>query len=147
MFSSSGERFRAFNDNLVAILNSLDAQNATIVLDNAPVHRGAVAESNDGDIHVRFLPAYSPFLNPIESAFNVFKQKLRALLREDTMCNRIATVPAHISTAEHRLRVLHELSTTVIEDQETISGEKVANMCTHVMRYMHRSLAMADICV
>ena len=72
---------------------------------------------------------------------------MRAMLREEQVCNRIADVPNNISLAEHRIRVLHELSTNVIEDQETLSGDKEANMCTHVMRYMHRSLAMADIIV
>lgn len=56
-------------DNLGAIRNNFDIENATIIKDNAPVLRGAVCGAHD----VRFLPAYSPFLNPIENAFGVFK--------------------------------------------------------------------------
>ena len=44
------------------------------------------------NIQLRFLLAYSPFLNPIEKMFSVLKKELR----EDSICNRIATVPALI---------------------------------------------------
>ena len=59
----------------------------------------------------------------------------------------IASVPVGLSTAEHRIRVLHDLATGILEDQETVSSSNVDHMCTHVMRYMHRCLALADIIV
>lgn len=116
-------------------------QNPTIVMDNAPVHNGAYC----GDIPVKFLPPYSPFLNPIENAFSVFKLKIRAVLRQDETLERLAEVPQGRSVAEHRISVLHELATTIIEDQETLSSDKITHMCTHVMQYMHRCFIMADI--
>ena len=45
------------------------------------------------NIQLRFLLAYSLFLNPIEKMFSVLKKELQ----EDSICNRIATVPALIS--------------------------------------------------
>ena len=82
------------------IPSNLYTENATIILDNASAHRGALTESNDE--HSASIPPglYSPFLNPIEKMFSVLKKELR----EDSICNRIATVPSLISVAEHRIR-------------------------------------------
>ena len=140
-FQISGNRFQDFLSNLGTILKNSDVQNPTIILDNAPVHNGAFCD----DIEIRFLPPYSPFLNPIENVFSTFKLKIRALLREDGTVQRLAAAPQGQSIAEHRMSVLKDLATTTIEDQDTLSGEKVTHMCTHVMQYMHRCFAMADI--
>ena len=94
------------------------------------MHRGAVC----GEALVKFLPAYSPFLNPIENCFSVFKLKLREVFREDQVMNRISAVPAGVSVTEHRIRVLHDLAANVLDDQSTISSHKVTNMfhqCGH----------------
>ena len=139
----TGQRFQHYLDNLDQILRDTEAVNPVIVLDNAPVHRGAVC----GEALVKFLPAYSPFLNPIENCFSVFKLKLREVLREDQVMNRISAVPAGVSVTEHRIRVLHDLAANVLDDQSTISGLKVANMTSHVMTYMHRCSISADITV
>ena len=137
----TGERFRVFMDNLAMLLQLMNAPNPAIVLDNAPVHRGATC----GDAIVKFLPAYSPFLNPIENCFSVLKSKLREELRKDEIVQELTQCPPDISRAEHRIRVLHNLSTTVIDDQTTISGQKVANMAANVMTYMHRCSTQQDI--
>ena len=116
-------------------------QNPIIVMYNAPAHCGAFCDN----IPVKFLPPHSPFLNPIENAFSVFKPKIRAIFHEDDAVQRLAAVPQGRSIAEHRISVLHDLATTIIEDQDTLSSEKVTHMCNHVMQYMHRCFAMADI--
>ena len=119
----------------------MDVQHGTIVLDNAPVHRGAVC----GDHEVKFLTAYSPFLNPIENAFAVFKLKVREVLREERTVQRLQAVQHGVTLAEHRLRVLQDISVVILEDQDTISGQKVQNMCANVMQCMHRCSTMVDI--
>ena len=86
------------------INRNLHTENATIILNNTSAPRGALIESNDAQIQLRFLLAYSPFLNLIENVLSVFKKKLRSLLREDSICNRIATVSALISVVEHLIR-------------------------------------------
>ena len=49
----------------------LDEVPATILMDNAPSHRHL---QNPSATHqVKFLPPYSPFLNPIENCFSVLK--------------------------------------------------------------------------
>lgn len=53
----------------------------TIVLDNLSVHRTAAARAviAAAGCHLRFLPAYSPDLNPIELAFATLKTHLRGV--------------------------------------------------------------------
>lgn len=55
----------------------------TLLLDNAPCHRGAM-DIFDGDVQVnlRYLPPYSPFLNVAENCFSVWKAGLRRQLEE-----------------------------------------------------------------
>jgi len=36
----------------------MDVQNATVVLDNVPVHRAAVDTEPDAEVQIRFLLAY-----------------------------------------------------------------------------------------
>lgn len=112
-------------------------------MDNAPIHLSASC----GEIPIRRLPPYSPFLNPIENAFSVFKLKLRADLRLDSNVDLLSSIPAGVSVSEHRIGVLRDLARDILENQETVSGPKVEHMCQHVMRYMHRCLALADIIV
>jgi transposase len=50
-----------------------------VVMDNLSSHKtaGIVAAIEEAGAHVRYLPAYSPDLNPIELAFSKFKKLLR----------------------------------------------------------------------
>ena len=50
------------------------------ILDNAPCHR-AVRPSS-ADHHVRFLPAYSPMLTPVENAFSAWKWEVKNRLSD-----------------------------------------------------------------
>ena len=137
------ERYQCFLDNLEHVLRTTGAvmNDVAMVMDNAPVHNGATC----GDVAVKFLPPYSPFLNPIENCFSLFKVKLREVLREEAVISQIVNVPIGISVAEHRLQVLQSEAVKILEDMETISGAKVTNMCNHVMTYMHRCSTRSDI--
>lgn len=59
--SMNRERFQLFLDNLSATLG--DTQ-CTFLMDNAPVHKGVQTAFQSHEL--RYLPPYSPFLNPIE---------------------------------------------------------------------------------
>lgn len=61
------------------------APGTTIVLDNLNVHRNPEARAaiQTAGCHVRFLPAYSPDLNPIELAFAKLKTHLRGVASRD----------------------------------------------------------------
>ena len=74
--ATNGARFRAYvTDTLVPVLKPGD----TVILDNLNVHKVVgVREAIEAvGARIRFLPAYSPDLNPIEQTF----AKLKALLR------------------------------------------------------------------
>ena len=139
----TGQHFQNFMDNLEQILVNMGADmvNTFVVMDNAPVHRGA----HCGEARIKFLPAYSLFHNPIEKCFSIFKMKIREiLLKDDTVQRQVAVLPA-VAVATLRLEVLRDISSTIFFDQSTISGEKVPNMKNHVMTYMRRCSTNADI--
>ncbi len=64
-----------------------------VVMDNVPAHKvDGVAEAIEAaGATVRYLPPYSPDLNPIENAFSALKANLRRLAErtEETLCRRI----------------------------------------------------------
>ena len=64
-----------FQNFMVSLEEILGGAQALVIMDNAPVHRG-VCEAFP-DLNIKFLPPYSPFLNPIENCFSVFKSSLK----------------------------------------------------------------------
>jgi transposase len=62
----------------------------TVVLDNASIHRARSIQAELQQLQqtygftLRFLPAYSPELNPIENVFGHLKNWLREHLRDET---------------------------------------------------------------
>ncbi|XP_074604060.1 uncharacterized protein LOC141857460 [Brevipalpus obovatus] len=66
------------------LLDQLDIQNAYLVMDNARFHHSEdVVELIQSRGHnLRFLPPYSPFLNPIEMMFNQLKFYIKHLKPE-----------------------------------------------------------------
>ena len=136
----TGEKFQYFLDNLEEAIGDFTA---TIVLDNATVHKGATIRK---EMHaIQFLPAYSPFLNPIENAFSCLKAAIKAEIRE-RMQDLVAPQPAPaVSLATHRLQILRDIGTRLIEDRHTISPVKCANMVRHVLTYMAPCLARDNI--
>jgi transposase len=71
-----------------------------VVMDNVPAHKvDGVAEAIEAaGATVRYLPPYSPDLNPIENAFSALKANLRKLAErtEDQLCRRIAQFLRHL---------------------------------------------------
>ncbi len=135
------EKFGSFLYSLDAILEAQGASNCFIIMDNAPVHNDA--ESSVGT--VKKLPPYSPFLYPIENCFSVLKTKLREELRLDAVQQRLMEVPTAVSITEHRLNVLHGITTDLLLDQVTLTSHKVNRMQNHVITYMDRCLNDRDI--
>lgn len=75
------EHFKILNgngnaENFVAYLNELFAKlpepGYTLVMDNARFHHSEIVKTavRDAGHHIRYLPAYSPFFNPIEFLFS-----------------------------------------------------------------------------
>ena len=71
------EVFYDFLTNLQVIIGEEDV---VVVMDNAPCHRRMDIEFPR--LAIKFLPPYSPFLNPIEECFSVFKAYLKHRLND-----------------------------------------------------------------
>jgi len=77
------------------LINKLD-ENSCVIMDNSSVHKNKeiIKKIEDTGAELRFLPPYSPDLNPIEKLWSKLKQKLRSM---DTMAT--ATFRKSISEA------------------------------------------------
>ena len=89
----TGDVFNAF---LAEAVKQIGNGMATFILDNAPCHRRARPVALADNHMIRFLPAYSPFLNIVENAWStwkaVFKQELaerRPQLLQQTHAERM----------------------------------------------------------
>eukprot|EP00003_Mantamonas_plastica_P004138 TRINITY_DN1325_c0_g1_i14.p1 TRINITY_DN1325_c0_g1~~TRINITY_DN1325_c0_g1_i14.p1 ORF type:complete len:355 (-),score=62.59 TRINITY_DN1325_c0_g1_i14:473-1537(-) len=59
-----------------------------LVMDNCSVHKGDAVRSlcRRFNVDIEFLPAYSPYLNPIESLFSKLKYVLRRMFDREDIC-------------------------------------------------------------
>ncbi|KAG0441634.1 hypothetical protein DMUE_0898 [Dictyocoela muelleri] len=75
--SFNGDTFINFIENNL-LLHFQNNRNDILVMDNCSFHhrRDVIALLENKNINIRFLPAYSPQLNPIEEYFGHFKSKL-----------------------------------------------------------------------
>ena len=78
------ETFQQFITELEQICAPSDNEQFIFIVDNAPIHR-AITTSNEF-AEIKFLPPYSPFLNPIESVFSKVKNGLKSRL-DEIRCN------------------------------------------------------------
>ena len=105
----NGEIFLQFVQRcLLNIIKPFDGNNArsVVVLDNASIHHldAVVDLITAAGALVRFLPPYSPDLNPIEEVFS----KVKALIKENEA--------AYQATAEPRILLTHVFSSVTCED-------------------------------
>ena len=69
---------QTFNNFMASLEAILGDEPAIIIMDNAPIHRGI--DIIYPELSMKFLPAYSPFLNPIENCFSVLKNYVKIQL-------------------------------------------------------------------
>ena len=79
----NGDIFKSFLRNLVNILGS--ESEYTIVMDNVRFHHVCDEFADNYSYNIKFLPRYSPFLNPCEEVFSKLKNCIR---REGRMNGR-----------------------------------------------------------
>ncbi|KII61446.1 hypothetical protein RF11_12861 [Thelohanellus kitauei] len=70
----NAETFSSFLRRLVAVFGEGDF---TIVMDNVRFHHTTVNNMDHFPYDVKFIPRYSPFLNPCEEAFSMLKNRVR----------------------------------------------------------------------
>ena len=76
--ATTAELFHNFMTQLTAIF---EEDNVILIMDNVRTH-GVAREFASATMEVKYLPAYSPFLNPIEEAFSTFKAYLKHHLND-----------------------------------------------------------------
>jgi transposase len=120
--------FKQFILDVIEKMRSVGLQNAIFVMDNVAFHKvEEVREMIESTGHmIKFLPAYSPFLNPIENMFSQWKQLVRAgspnceaelIVLIDSVYNQISRVNCN-AYFEHMLSFLPRCEEkAIIEDQ------------------------------
>jgi transposase len=131
------DSFRTFLDALLARLLVRDAVHHWLVIaDNVPFHKSlsvrAWFEQHSDHVALQFLPAYSPFLNPIEECFEFVKSRVRSRIRVLPIMER--TTPALVTIVHDVLN--HEIP--VVHCQ---------HWCTHSESFFPRCIAMQPISV
>ncbi|KAG7165901.1 putative DDE superfamily endonuclease domain-containing protein 21 [Homarus americanus] len=112
-----------------------------LVLDNAPIHNGIPAVYPE--LNFKFLPPYSPCLNPIENCFSVFKSYLKQYLhREAPRCNA-----AHARQEGVTLNALREniLQVGVEFALPSVTEHVVSQNYNHVNTYLFQCIERRDI--
>ena len=76
-------------------------ENCQLILDNATIHRGLnfLEKCENHNINIKFLPPYSPFINPIENLFSKWKNLVRAMKpnNEEELFTAIHTAASQIT--------------------------------------------------
>lgn len=71
----NGEDFKIALRDYKNVCNTKLISNPVFIIDNARIHhyRGIFYDEEFSNYEIMYLPAYSPFLNPIENIFSVWK--------------------------------------------------------------------------
>ena len=93
----NAQAFELFMRDLAGIVANCQVRNPVFIMDNCRVHSRQVMATIEEEtgIPTRFLPPWSPMLNPIDGVFSCFKNTIRGLVtvgyREEIL--EIATLP------------------------------------------------------
>ena len=101
----NGEDFKRALIELKEACLDMELSNPILYMDNAPIHhyRGlAEQQATNEFFQMKYLPAYSPFLNPIENIFSIWKNLvIRSESKDEAeLCSSISGKFEEI-TAEH----------------------------------------------
>lgn len=81
----NGDLFIEFINELIEKCNILGLDHVCFIMDNVRMHKTYISDitqaCEENNIELRFLPVYSPELNPIEKAFSLIKANIKKLLR------------------------------------------------------------------
>ncbi|KAL7716119.1 putative DDE superfamily endonuclease domain-containing protein 31 [Entamoeba marina] len=112
-----------------------DWNSYVIIMDNAPIHTKdevkRVLESVG--IGYKFLPCYSPCLNPIEECFSAWKGKIRTILSTEKAAELMnSNTIAYGRRTQTRGNILRE---SIIKASDVVTVEKCANWANHVLTF------------
>ena len=130
----NGQRFNLFLEHLVGQLPP-DQMPRVFIFDNAPAHRRAQGAHLPGNFTLRWLPAYSPFLNIVEQCFAQWKAAVKrdfANLRDQLN----AQPPAQ------RMATLAQIA---VQNVGIIAPENAQAYFRHLQRYLPDCMLLNDI--
>ncbi len=135
--------FQAFIDNVVNRMSVVDEE-SLVIMDNASIHAG-VTSSREG-ITMKYLPAYSSPLNPIEEAFSAWKAAVKQKLSEPAVLEQVMSgeQAAAAGMNLHQWR-LHHLVRIAKECVPTVTQGKCLRFFNHSVGFLHRCLNSEDI--
>ena len=137
--SVKAETFNEFMASMEAIIEDEDV---VILMDNAPCHRGILEVYPE--LQLKYLPPHSPFLNPIEECFSVFKAYLKQYLNDITNAvNAPAAARAGVNQQHLRQGLLQQAVHATL--RTSVTREVVAANYRHSNSYLATCLRQEDI--
>lgn len=126
------DSFKQFLENLTTRL-SRDVT-YTFIFDNAPAHRRASDANLPGNITLRWLPPYSPFLNIVENCFSMWKSRVKRQLAE---CRSQILSSSH----DERTAILSNIA----EQCASVSSEEASSFFRHLQSYLPKCFTRENI--
>ena len=110
-------------------------------MDNAPCHKDC-----NIPFAVKYLPTYSPFLNPIENAFSCWKATVKRSLAVPDVQENINDMDAAAAARHSLLSWLREIFETIGQAAlSEIDAQKCLSWHQFCITYLPRCQDMADI--
>ena len=138
----TNERFIAFMTEALQERIGIDNE-AVVIMDNLRAHDYEC----ESDSHtIKFLPRYSPFLNPIESVFSAVKSAIkREISRRRIEYSHL--IDAATVLQANKSDVRREFLADIVERHllETITPQLVQNCEHHALNYLDRCLNGEEI--
>jgi len=131
--SVTRERFQEFMDNLSDSLPQ--NERALVILDNARCHSNITLTNR---LHeMKFLPPYSPQLNPIEMCFSSWKAHVKRQLNspsnQERIGDRSSAASAGMSLQLWRANILKEIGQ---ESLSSVTSQLVLNCYQHIFPFL-----------
>jgi len=139
------ETFGEFIKDLITATKDIFPHDHTIylVLDNARPHIDAqlkIPMEYINQYKIKYLPPYSPFLNPVEQYHSTFKSRVKSSLSEEQV--NLGNWPIGLTQQQHRLDILlHVARDSILNVPQT----QIFNVCQKPYNYMPQCIKKEEI--
>jgi transposase len=122
----------SYTEFLVELSEMLEGEKFNFIMDNCSIHKNIQLDRPEHSI--RYLPPYSPFLNPIEATFSALKAEVKARWNEPGF-NKGYTYP------ERRESLLEVINSSF----HVITASKCRNFYRHSFTFIAKCIQKVDI--
>ena len=138
--SVTNEIFQSYFQQLCEEIGNSSA--SLFILDNAPIHNKTTHNFHT----VKFLPPYSPVLNPIEEAFSCWKYTVKNQLAQPDYQRRIhdssAAAEMGSSMVQYRRGILEEVAESSLNE---ITSEKIVSWYNHSFSFFSKCINKENV--